>query len=139
MSVCRTPRYFGFSWSKDGVNWPDTQGELFSVLPTHAQPGSVWTDLVRTPTSLIEEADGSFTFFYAARDTRGFEPPYVNCSVPPKQPRMLLGGAVGGPPPPPPGWSDGCFWGIGKMTIRLNFPGDAVAQETATAVDEITL
>ena len=123
MTIHPTRRYFGFSWSDDGVNWPDTQGELFSVLPPHAKPGSVWTDLVRTPTSLIEEADGTFTFFYAARDTRGFEPPYVNCSVPPKPlPHMMLDGMVGGPPPPPPGWTDGCFWGIGKMTVRLNFP-----------------
>ena len=100
--------------------------------------GKIWSDLVRTPTALIPEDDGSYTVFYAARDTRNASSrtgnasqPYTNCSVPPAETERVEGaaGARGGegsaPPPPPPGWGDGCFWGIGKLTLRLSFPKDA--------------
>jgi hypothetical protein len=111
-----------------------------------------WTELVRTPTSLIPEGDGTYTIFYAARDTSNASAytgnstqPFTNCSVPPHPARTLLqqqqhnrprhaeqqgagagagaGVAVGGgsaPPPPPPGWSDGCFWGMGMLRVKLN-------------------
>ena len=128
--------YLGFAWSPTGLDWPAENGELVSVEP--AGGGKIWSDLVRTPTALIPEEDGSYTVFYAARDTRNASSrtgnatqPYTNCSVPPAETGRVedAAGARGGegsaPPPPPPGWGDGCFWGIGKVTLRLSFPKDA--------------
>ena len=123
--------YFGFSWSKDGKAWPAAHGELVSVLPKDGS--KIWTDLVRTPTALIPEDDGTFTFFYAARDTSNVSShtgnttqPYTNCSVPPtvaerkEAHRVVDAGSA--PPGPPPGWSDGCFYGMGMMRVKLAFP-----------------
>jgi hypothetical protein len=63
--------YLGFSWSKDGINWPPEQSQLVSVLPEGAPASDpMWTDLVRTPTGLIDIGDSKYTLFYAARDTR---------------------------------------------------------------------
>jgi hypothetical protein len=145
--------YLGFSYSTDGINWPDTHGELVSVTP--ASGATIWTDLVRTPTALIPEEDGTFTLFYAARDTSNASSrtgnatqPYTNCSVEPATtvpPSRRRGGEAGAaaagagapatssqevpraggtsaPPPPPPGWGNGCFWGMGMLRVRLDFP-----------------
>jgi hypothetical protein len=129
--------YLGFSWSADGKLWPAEHGELVSVRRHGDQP--VWSDLVRTPTSLIPEDDGTYTLFYAGRDTSNASShtgnatqPYTNCSVPPTVAERKAkdtaaaaasGARVGGaPPPPPPGWSDGCYWGMGMMRVKLTFP-----------------
>lgn len=129
--------YLGFSWSDDGKSWPAEHGELVSVEPEQSGSRQIWTDLVRTPTALIPEDDGTFTIFYAARDTHNASShtnnatqPYTNCSVPPSRVNRhvdrshLHAGrepAVGSaPPPPPPGWSDGCFWGVGMLRVKLD-------------------
>lgn len=125
--------YLGFSWSADGKAWPAEHGELVSVRPPRG--GQIWTDLVRTPTALIPEDDGTFTVFYAARDTSNASShtnnrtqPFTNCSIPPTvaerklRQQNLEAGAHSAPPPPPPGWGDGCFWGIGMMRVKLDFP-----------------
>eukprot|EP01043_Picozoa_sp_COSAG02_P058854 COSAG02_NODE_7395_length_3036_cov_1.262853_5_plen_450_part_00 len=84
--------FLGFSWSEDGKSWPAEHGELVSVEPsgTGQSRRKVWTELVRTPTALIPEDDGTFTVFYAARDTSNASSrtgnstqPFTNCSVPP--------------------------------------------------------
>ena len=140
-------RYLGFSWSSDGLAWPAEHGELVSVEPTDGS--KIWTDLVRTPTSLIAEDDGTYTIFYAARDTHNASSrtgsatqPYTNCSVPPTRVNRHVGyaekaaaamtegsgsggGSDGPPPRPPEGWSDGCFWGMGMLRVKLNFDGAA--------------
>ena len=136
--------YLGFSWSADGLAWPAEHGELVSVTPTDGS--KIWTDLVRTPTSLIAEDDGTYTIFYAARDTHNASSrtgnatqPYTNCSVPPTRVNRHVGDSTadmkeeqvagtegigsGSPPPgPPKGWSDGCFWGMGMLRVKLNLP-----------------
>lgn len=91
--------YIGFSWSADGITWPEKNGELISVVPNNPKLPH-WTDLVRTPTQLVPittpaaassatasttatNATQTYVLFYAGRDTRKATPPYVNCSVPP--------------------------------------------------------
>jgi hypothetical protein len=92
--------YIGFSFSSDGENWPEQNGELVKVGPVgpvndascdmEEADGQFWTDLVRTPTSGVLEPDGTITVFYAARDTRlelllhspfssAFQSPEVRC------------------------------------------------------------
>lgn len=95
--------YLGFSWSSDGIHWPSNQSQLVSVLPDSANAAdaeTMWTDLVRTPTGLIDRGGGTYELFYAARDTRNTSKPYLNCSGTPS-----------------------CYWGIGKLTVRITLPG----------------
>ena len=117
--------YLGFSWSRDGNSWPASQ----------AQPDE-WTDLVivRAPTAPpISEADDTYmyTVFCAARDTRGVKTPYNNCSVPKL-------GAAGAPPPPPPGWGDGCYWGIGKLSINIKLPKQLKSDDNSAVAGCLT-
>ena len=57
---------FGFSFSADGVDWPAENGAAVPLLPRNASGacGSLWTSRARTPLSLIDEGDGTFTMFY---------------------------------------------------------------------------
>jgi hypothetical protein len=121
--------YLGFSWSRDGLSWPANQSALVPVKTSAS--AEAWTDLVRTPTGLLPDPsgkEGRFKLFYAARDTRLVQAPYTNCSVNPHHPR--IGGA---PPPPPPGWEDGCYWGIGSLTVEIALP--KLHKEQAPAVE----
>ena len=86
----------------------------------------MWTDLVRTPTGLVRSADRErdvdgnggggdggegtmYTLFYAARDTRNASRPFLNCSVTHS--------------------SAPCFWGIGKLVVRISLPSAKRASE----------
>ena len=117
--------YLGFSWSRDGLSWPANQSALVPVS-VGKSASAHWTDLVRTPTGLIPDPkgkEGRYILFYAARDTRLVEAPYTNCSVKPHPQAFHATGTVRSPPPPPPpGWDDGCYWGMGRLTVDIKLP-----------------
>ena len=64
----------GFSFSTDGVNWPEEHAQIIDVssgLPPGTTP---WWSLIRTPHQLIDEGDGTYTCFFTAYDsTNSFE------------------------------------------------------------------
>lgn len=54
--------HVGYSVSADGIHWP--KGGSIAV---QAEGKSNWSDDIRTPLSLIDEGDGSFTMIYTAK------------------------------------------------------------------------
>ena len=56
-------RHVGYSVSDDGVHWP--KGRDLAVQP--ASGAAQWSEDLRTPLSLIAEADGTFTMFYTGQ------------------------------------------------------------------------
>lgn len=53
---------FGFSYSTNGVDWPAENGASVPLL--RAPDETLWTNRARTPLSLVDEGDGSYTMFY---------------------------------------------------------------------------
>ena len=129
-------------------HWSDLVRTPTQLIPTTLT--TLTTDPTTGRTRTPSPSEASYVLFYAARDTRKAKPPYVNCSVPPphntyrgsqlrsaatKRARIdrdvpdgsadtHMGGAgavSSAPPPPPPGWSDGCFYGLGRLTVTLDF------------------
>lgn len=56
-------RHVGYSVSADGIHWP--KGRDLAVQP--AQGPAQWSEDIRTPLSLIAEADGTFTMIYTGK------------------------------------------------------------------------
>lgn len=54
---------FGFSYSTNGRDWPAANGLAVQLLPENAT-GPLWATRARTPLSLIDEGDGTYTMFY---------------------------------------------------------------------------
>jgi len=84
---------FGFSYSSNGVDWPAENGVAMSLLPPHNSTAPLWATRARTPLSLIDEGDGSYTMFYTGFAGATAAVSYVSLrfeTVPVR------------PPPPPP-------------------------------------
>jgi hypothetical protein len=92
---------FGFSFSTTGVDWPAENGVAIPLLPRNASGAcsSLWTSRARTPLSLVDEGDGTYTMFYTGFGGAGSQSAAVSFvslafeSVPLQPPQ---------PPPPPP-------------------------------------
>ncbi len=71
---------FGMSYSTDGISWPAEHGVAMSLLPHNASGSGapLWTGRARTPLSLIDEGDGTYTMFYTGFGGTGSEPAGVS-------------------------------------------------------------
>ena len=70
----RTNSKIGFSWSADGIHWPEQNGQIVDLragLPPGVEP---WWETVRTPHALIDEGHGIYSCYFTAtsRNDRGF-------------------------------------------------------------------
>ena len=103
------PQIFGFSFSTTGVDWPAENGVAMPLLPRNASGtcSSLWTSRARTPLSLVDEGDGTYTMFYTGFGGAGSQSAAVSFvslafeSVPLQPPQP--------PPPPPTPVSSGSF------------------------------
>jgi hypothetical protein len=96
---------FGFSYSTTGVDWPAENGVAMSLLPHNASSSTaLWATRARTPLSLIDEGDGTYTMFYTGFagamaavsyvslrfDTVPIQPPPPQPPPPPPSPRRFV-------------------------------------------------
>jgi hypothetical protein len=54
----------GFSYSYDGLNWPQENGQIVDVNDGLAPGKQGWWRIIRTPHQLIDEGDGTYTCFF---------------------------------------------------------------------------
>lgn len=54
----------GFSYSRDGLNWPEENGQIVDVNSGLAPGEQGWWRIIRTPHQLIDEGDGTYTCFF---------------------------------------------------------------------------
>ena len=54
----------GFSYSLDGLNWPEENGQIVDINSGLAPGEHGWWRIIRTPHQLIDEGDGTYTCFF---------------------------------------------------------------------------